>query len=216
MNRAPKFRMSESHHTTKSPSAANTERHSASPLPPRSSKLGSTSSVLITRAPAVGSDLGGAVDRSVVHHQDLVDERSALDQLALDQRHDRADRVLLVACGQADRDSGVVFGLDQARQIEVAVVKGADDGAGTRHRPLQGGDTARRARLIPSAPISGNSHATSPHRAAPVQVEPGCEGSEGGGRYAAAPMSVIVRVPTTLRPATGGASEVRGRGQDPR
>jgi sulfur-carrier protein len=30
-----------------------------------------------------------------------------------------------------------------------------------------------------------------------------------GGRYAARPMSVTVRVPTTLRPATGGVSEVK-------
>ncbi len=51
-----------------------------------------------------------------------------------------------------------------------------------------------------------------------------CAGSErrlwresGGGvvrrgRYAAPPMSVTVRVPTTLRPATGGVSEVKVEG----
>lgn len=33
-----------------------------------------------------------------------------------------------------------------------------------------------------------------------------------GGRYAARPMSVTVRVPTTLRPATGGAAEVKVEG----
>ena len=32
------------------------------------------------------------------------------------------------------------------------------------------------------------------------------------GRYAAPPMSVTVRVPTTLRPATGGVSEVKVEG----
>jgi len=37
-------------------------------------------------------------------------------------------------------------------------------------------------------------------------------GVVGGGRYAAAPMSVTVRVPTTLRPATGGVSEVKVEG----
>ena len=33
-----------------------------------------------------------------------------------------------------------------------------------------------------------------------------------GGRYAARPMSVTVRVPTTLRPATGGVAEVKVEG----
>ena len=81
---------------------------------------------MLIDGPSVGSDLRGAVDRSVVHHQDLVDERPALDQLTLDQRDDRADRVLLVACGQADRDIGAVFGLDRARQdANVPVVEGA-------------------------------------------------------------------------------------------
>ncbi len=100
--RAPKLRMSASHHTMMSPSAANTDRQSASPFPPRSSNIGRTSSVLTTRAPASAARLAvPSTDRSSMTR--ISSTRPARARPARAGRDRRSHRPCPPRRGQADR-----------------------------------------------------------------------------------------------------------------
>ena len=116
---APKLRRSASSQQMRSPSAAYSDFHIALPLPEPG--RGSGEHVLDGKDPGAfaGGGLGGGVGRAVVDHDDLVDEPHFLDEVTADRRHDVADRRLLVAGRQADRDGE---GLAELRLGEAAGV----------------------------------------------------------------------------------------------
>ena len=120
-----------------SPSHAYSDFHSALPLPEPGRHSGRTSSTARTRAPSQRGDLGGGVGRAVVDHDDLVDERDVLDEVAPDRGHDLADGGLLVAGREAHRDRRCrpsAFARDEVRSRSHAGTVERHGGQGTRAR----------------------------------------------------------------------------------
>ena len=84
-----------------------------------------------------GRDPCGLVGRSVVDHEQLIHQAGSVDELIVDDLHDRPHSRLLVSGREAYRNGAVALGLDEVIERELVMVEGAGHGDSSWHESVE-------------------------------------------------------------------------------